>query len=236
MDGFSISQAAERSGFTPSALRFYEREGLVRPARTAAGYRSYTDGDVAALRFIARAKSLGLALDQVAELVPMYRGDRCAPVQDRLRELVDGKLGETRARAAELTGLGSELRRAADGLRAHTPEGPCDDACGCAAAPAGDGPPVICTLGPDEVPGRVAEWRATLAAATARQETPGGVRLGFDRDTTDVAALAALAAAENDCCRWATFTITIGPDDVTMDVTGSPTARASIVGLYARRP
>ena len=39
MDGFSISRAAERTGFTPSALRFYEREGLVRPGRTAAGYR-----------------------------------------------------------------------------------------------------------------------------------------------------------------------------------------------------
>src|SRR5215467_13846312 len=69
MDGYSISRTAERTGFTISALRFYEREGLVRPARTEAGYRCYTEGDVAALRFIARAKSLGLALDQVAELV-----------------------------------------------------------------------------------------------------------------------------------------------------------------------
>ena len=143
MDGFSTSQAAERTGFTPSALRFYEREGLVRPGRTASGYRCYTEGDVAALRFIARAKSLGLALDQVAELVPLFRGERCAPVQDRLRDLVDGKIGETRARAAELIGLGSELRRAADGLRSHTPDGPCDDACGCAGSPAADGPPVV---------------------------------------------------------------------------------------------
>jgi DNA-binding transcriptional MerR regulator len=233
MDGLSISQVAERTGFTPSALRFYERERLVRPGRTAAGYRCYTEGDVAALRFIARAKSLGLALDQVAELVPLFRGERCAPVQERLRDLVDGKIGEARARAAELMGLGSELRRAADGLRAHTPDGPCDDACGCAGAPAADGPPIVCTLGADELPGRVADWRSTLTAATAREETPGGVRLRFDRATTDVAALAGLAAAENDCCRWATFTITIAPDDLTMDVTGSPAARSSIVSAYA---
>jgi MerR family transcriptional regulator, copper efflux regulator len=225
MDGFSISQAAERTGFAPSALRFYEREGLVRPGRTAAGYRCYSEDDMAALRFIGRAKSLGLALDQVAELVPLYRGERCAPVQERLRDLVDARIGETRARAAELIGLGSELRHAADGLRGHTPDGPCDDACGCAGAPASDGPPIVCTLGADELPGRVADWRATLAAATAREETPGGVRLRFDRATTDVAALAGLAAAENDCCRWATFTIAIGPDEVTMEIIGpSPLA------------
>ena len=100
-----------------------------------------------------------------------------------------------------------------------------------ADGPAGD-PPVVCTLGDDEMPGRVAEWRAALAAATAREETAGGVRLRFHR-ATDVAALAGLAAAENECCRWATFTITIGPDEVTMDVTGSAAARPSIVALYA---
>ena len=92
---------------------------------------------------------------------------------------------------------------------------------------------MVCTLDADEMPGRVADWRATLGAATAREETPAGVRLRFDRTTTDVAALAGLAAAENDCCRWATFTITIGPDELTMDVTGSSTARQSIVSMYA---
>jgi DNA-binding transcriptional MerR regulator len=164
VDGYSISQTAERTGFTASALRFYEREGLVRPVRTPAGYRSYTEADVGALRFIARAKSLGLALDQVAELVPLFRAERCAPVQERLRELVDGKIGEARARVADLNGFTSELRRAAGSLGAHTPDGPCDDACGCATdASAGD-PPIACTLGDDERQGRAAAWRAQPAA------------------------------------------------------------------------
>jgi len=233
MDGYSISRTAERTGFTISALRFYEREGLVRPARTEAGYRCYTEGDVAALRFIARAKGLGLTLDQVAELVPLFRGERCAPVQDRLRELVDGRIVETRARVAELVDLTAELRHAAGGLRGHTPDGPCDDACGCAtaaAAPAAD-PPVVCTLGDGEREGRAAAWRAALAAATGRHETAGGVRLRYPREV-DVAALAGLAAAENDCCRWATFTVTIEPGGVTVDVTGPEAARASIVRMY----
>jgi MerR family transcriptional regulator, copper efflux regulator len=231
MDGYSISQAAERSGFAPSALRFYEREGLLRPGRTAAGYRSYTEADVAALRFIARARSLGLALEQVAELVPLFRGDRCSPVQERLRALVDGKIGETRARAAELDGFTADLRRAAGTLRAHTPDGPCDDACGCGHDVEGAGEPVVCTLAETDRPGRAAEWRAALAAARGREETPAGVRLRYDR-TVDAGALAALAAAENDCCRWMTFIFTIRPDEVTLDVAAAPGGRDAIVSMF----
>src|SRR5690606_11132818 len=52
MDALTIADAAEATGFTPSALRFYEAAGLVRPQRTAAGYRSYGDKDLARLRFI----------------------------------------------------------------------------------------------------------------------------------------------------------------------------------------
>ncbi|HYW24992.1 MAG TPA: MerR family transcriptional regulator [Terriglobales bacterium] len=231
MDGYSISQAAERTGFTPSALRFYERAGLVRPGRTPAGYRRYTEEDVGALRFIARGKRLGLALDQVAELVPLFRGQRCAPVQDRLRALVDRKIGEAQGRVGELYGLTSELRRAAGSLHEHTPDGPCDDACGCTGEAVAVGPPIVCTLSEEERRGRGAEWRAALAAATAREETPAGVRLRFQRSVA-VGALADLAAAENDCCRWAAFTITIGHDDVTMEVTGAAAAREAIVRMY----
>ena len=72
MDGCTISEAAERTGFSPSALRFYEQHGLVRPARTASGYRSYGDADLERLGFIGRAKGFGLSLDEITEL---YRAD-----------------------------------------------------------------------------------------------------------------------------------------------------------------
>jgi hypothetical protein len=98
-----------------------------------------------------------------------------------------------------------------------------------------DGSPIVCTLSAEDMPARVAEWLATLATATEREEMPDGVRLRFDR-ATDVSSLARLAAAENECCRWATFTITIAPDEVTMDVTGSASARPMIVSLYGQVP
>ena len=41
MDGLTISEAATRTGWSPRMLRYLERNGLVVPARTSAGYRLY---------------------------------------------------------------------------------------------------------------------------------------------------------------------------------------------------
>ena len=40
MNGYRISEAARATGFSLSALRFYEQEGVVVPERTSTGYRS----------------------------------------------------------------------------------------------------------------------------------------------------------------------------------------------------
>ena len=63
--------------------------GRSKPPRTSAGYRSYGHTDVETLRFIGRAKSFGLTLDEITEVIPLLDGDTCAPIQDRLRDLVD---------------------------------------------------------------------------------------------------------------------------------------------------
>ncbi len=58
-----ISQLAERSGFRPSALRYYEQVGLLETAeRTPAGYRLYEESAVPRLQFIDRAKQLGVVV------------------------------------------------------------------------------------------------------------------------------------------------------------------------------
>ena len=131
MAGYLISEVAERTGFSPSALRFYEQSGLVRPDRTAAGYRRYDDDHLEKLAFIGRAKGFGLTLEEITDLLCLLGQDRCAPVQDRLRGLVDAKIAEADRRIAELTVFATELRRVSAGLELHTPDGPCDDTCGC---------------------------------------------------------------------------------------------------------
>jgi len=137
MDGLSISKVAERTGFPASTLRFYEQSGLVRPARTESGYRSYGDRDLEVLSFIGRAKSFGLSLEEITELLALLDEDRCAPVQGRLRALIDDRIADARRRIAELETFTTELRQVAATLDEHTPDGPCDETCGCTTDPSG---------------------------------------------------------------------------------------------------
>ena len=55
---YRIGEAARRVGVSPSALRLWERQGLVRPARGRGRYRMYSDGDLAQLRSIRRMRQV----------------------------------------------------------------------------------------------------------------------------------------------------------------------------------
>jgi MerR family transcriptional regulator, redox-sensitive transcriptional activator SoxR len=65
-DQLTVSEVAARSGFTPSALRFYEREGLIHAMRTSGNQRRYERGVLRRLAFIRAARNVGLSLDEVA--------------------------------------------------------------------------------------------------------------------------------------------------------------------------
>jgi MerR family copper efflux transcriptional regulator len=147
-----IKEVAAKSGFSTGTLRYYEDVGLLpEPARTPAGYRSYDEDTLERLAFIARAKQLGCSLDEIVELTAAWEGGHCGPLQDRLRSLVAEKLVAAQAQIAELELLCSDLRRAADELRWHRPDGACDDRCGCVSevsAAAGPAATVMLTTKP----------------------------------------------------------------------------------------
>jgi MerR family copper efflux transcriptional regulator len=107
----TIGQFARRAGLNPKTIRYYEEIGLLpRPARNEAGYRLYSDRDLPRLRFIRRAKMLGLLLAETKHLVD-YADDRCCGLlQERLLALVEGKLAEIDRRLAELVALRDDLR------------------------------------------------------------------------------------------------------------------------------
>jgi MerR family redox-sensitive transcriptional activator SoxR len=65
-DLLAVSEVADRSGFAPSALRFYEREGLIHATRTAGNQRRYERNVLRRLAFIRAARNVGLSLDEVA--------------------------------------------------------------------------------------------------------------------------------------------------------------------------
>ena len=58
MKGYRIGEAARRVGVSPSALRLWERQGLVRPARLGSRYRIYTDADLEHLRSVRRLRQV----------------------------------------------------------------------------------------------------------------------------------------------------------------------------------
>lgn len=66
-DLLTVGAVAERSGFAPSALRYYERLGLVSASRTSGGQRRYPRSVLRRLAFIRAARNIGLSLDEVAE-------------------------------------------------------------------------------------------------------------------------------------------------------------------------
>ena len=129
---YTIGDVAERSGFTASSLRYYEGIGLVVPrARTDAGYRIYDDHALARLAFIARAKQLGCTLEEITDLIGIWDGERCGPVQRSFHDLVTAKLAATERQIAELTALTDQLRHAAVQLAGPALDGPCNEDCAC---------------------------------------------------------------------------------------------------------
>ena len=134
MSTYTIGQIAERSGFTTSALRYYEGVGLLVPAgRSDAGYRLYNDRTLSQLAFIARAKQLGCSLEEISTLVSIWNGERCGPVQRRLHDLVSNKIAETERQIDELNAFGEQLRHAATQLAGPPTDGPCSESCACVA-------------------------------------------------------------------------------------------------------
>lgn len=66
-DRLTVSEVAERSGYAPSALRFYERRGLITALRTAGNQRRYERDVLRRLAFIAAARHVGLSLDEIRD-------------------------------------------------------------------------------------------------------------------------------------------------------------------------
>jgi MerR family mercuric resistance operon transcriptional regulator len=103
----TIGELADAANVGVETIRYYERRGIVpEPARTAAGYRQYTDDDLWRLEFIRRGKALGFTLQEIGELLGMHAGRSVADVR-RLTE----------ERLARVEGDLSELEQRRDGLR-----------------------------------------------------------------------------------------------------------------------
>jgi len=72
MGRLTIGEVGKRTGLTGKAIRLYETRGLLpAPGRTEGGYRTYSEHDVAVLRFIAQARALGLSLSEIRRILDL---------------------------------------------------------------------------------------------------------------------------------------------------------------------
>lgn len=118
-----IGEAAEKAGLGATAIRFYEKEGVLpQPGRTASGYRDYTDADVSILEFVRRARSLEIPLDDIREIVGLRTRGKvpCGFVRNVIQReavAIDTRIEELLALREELAHLSKIADRAADTLQ-----------------------------------------------------------------------------------------------------------------------
>lgn len=104
-----IGDLAETTGTATETIRFYEREGLIPPARRAPNnYRIYTAAHAERLAFIRQCRNLDMTLDEVRALIAL----RESPAQDcgDVNALLDEHIGHVAHRIRELRALEKDLR------------------------------------------------------------------------------------------------------------------------------
>ncbi|MGH7985909.1 MAG: MerR family DNA-binding protein [Candidatus Binataceae bacterium] len=104
----TIGKAAKRTCLSISAIRYYERQGLVRPSRLLNGYRLYDEAEVSALNFVRRAQGFGITLREIRQVLELSRDGRrpCECVRDVARQ----HLAEIDTKIRQLQFLRVELR------------------------------------------------------------------------------------------------------------------------------
>ena len=112
-DALTIGQLARRTGLAVSAIRYYETQGLIRPARNAGGQRRFLRSDIRRLSFVKIAQQFGFTLPKISALMASlpegrtptkrdwekisrrFRATLDAQIQtlEQLRENLDGCIG-----------------------------------------------------------------------------------------------------------------------------------------------
>jgi Cu(I)-responsive transcriptional regulator len=119
-----IGRAAKESGVSVKMVRHYEAIGLLPPpARTFANYRVYGPNDVHMLRFIKRARTLGFSMEDIKELVGLWKNK--ARSSAAVKKIAGRHLEELRRKIAELESMAATLEHLTKHCHGdHRPECP----------------------------------------------------------------------------------------------------------------
>jgi len=104
----NIGSVAGKSGVPPKTIRYYESIGLIPSAdRQANGYRAYSKIDMHTLHFIKRARGLGFSVEEVRELLDLWRDRRRSSAA--VKALATGHLKALDGKIAELNAMRNTL-------------------------------------------------------------------------------------------------------------------------------
>ncbi len=106
-----IGGFAAAAGVNVETIRFYQRKGLLpRPRRAYGSIRRYGAADVARVKFVKSAQLLGFSLQEIADLLALEDGTRCAEA----RVAAEQKLEDVRAKIEDLRRIESVLAQLVD--------------------------------------------------------------------------------------------------------------------------
>ncbi|WP_019818748.1 MerR family transcriptional regulator [Saccharomonospora saliphila] len=265
MRKYRISQLADRTGVPTTTLRFYETVGLLPAERTTSGYRTYDDDAVERVAFIRTAKHLGLALEQIQDLMSVREAGACRDAREHLRSVLADRIRRAQSEADALSDTLTMLRTVLDRVdtvpdRTSACDPDCDvlddlslseraeaggpaeqpgeadradaDRADAAAGSEGAGReeiPVACSLTGTEQGEREAQWHALLEDAR-REAIPGGLRLSVPGDR--VVEVARLAAAEQRCCPFFDFDLSLRRDRLLLEVRAPSEAGGLVSAMF----
>jgi MerR family transcriptional regulator, redox-sensitive transcriptional activator SoxR len=104
----TIGQLSERSGVAPSALRYYETQGLIHPVRSEGGQRRYPRETLRRVSFVRVAQQVGLTLEEIGEALASLP-DRRTPTEEDWERLSTSWRPRIDARIAMLERLRDRL-------------------------------------------------------------------------------------------------------------------------------
>ena len=117
----TVNELAIQSNAPAHVVRYYTRIGLIQPVgQQENGYRLFTSKDAARIRFIRMAKHLGFTLNEIRQIT--QHADMGESPCDDVREIIQQRIGENRAKIEEMVKLQVRMEQALEQWK-HMPNG-----------------------------------------------------------------------------------------------------------------